>query len=168
MRISLVVAMDKNRVIGHNNKLPWYLPEDLRFFKRVTMGKPIIMGRATWESIGRPLPGRTNIVVTRQPDYEAEGTKVVHSMKEALLLAEAIGEIDGRDEAMIIGGSEIFLDSLDYADRIYLTEVHAEVKGDTWFPEFDRSEWKEVSREDFEAQGPNPYDYSFVVLDRAE
>jgi dihydrofolate reductase len=168
MRISLVVAMDRNRVIGRNNSLPWYLPEDLRFFKRITMGKPVIMGRRTWESIGRPLPGRANIVVTRQPDYEADGIKVVHDMKEALMLAEAIGEIDGRDEAMIIGGSEIFLDSLRYADRIYLTEVHGEVEGDTWFPDFDRSKWKEVSREDFEAEEPNPYAYSFVVLDRAE
>jgi len=166
MKLSLVWAMARNRVIGRNNKLPWHLPEDLKYFKRITMGKPVIMGRKTYDSIGKPLPGRTNIVVTRNPQWYAEGVKTVDSLEAARKLCESIAEIDGIDEAMVIGGAQIYAKALPLADRLYLTEVHADVEGDAVFPEFDRGGWMEVSREDFEASGPNPYNYSFLVLDK--
>jgi dihydrofolate reductase len=166
VKLAIIVAQDKNRAIGIENKLPWHLPEDLRYFKRVTMGKPIIMGRNTFESIGRPLPGRVNIVVSRQQGYSPEGVKVVNSLEAAAELAESICLIDGVDEAMIIGGAQIYSQAIGVADRLYLTEVDAEINGDAWFPEFDRSAWDEIGREDFLAEGPNPYNYSFIVLDK--
>ncbi|MBB09985.1 MULTISPECIES: dihydrofolate reductase [unclassified Alcanivorax] len=166
IRLSLMVAKASNRVIGRNNKLPWYLPNDLKYFKQVTFGKPVIMGRKTWDSLGKPLPGRTNIVITRQADFQAEGAKVVATLDEAVTLAENVAFIEGQDEAVVMGGAEIYALALPQADRLYLTEVHAEVDGDTWFPEYDTSEWKEIGREDFPAEGPNPYDYSFVVYER--
>ena len=166
MKRSMIVAMAQNRVIGINNKLPWYLPNDLKYFKQVTMGKPIIMGRKTFESIGKPLPGRTNIIITRNTDWQAEGVKVAHSLEQAYQLAEAIAEIDGQNELMIIGGDQIYQSSLPDTDRIYLTKVHAEVHGDAWFPEVDWSQWQELGREDYSAEGPNPYNYSFIVLER--
>uniref|UniRef100_UPI00260FD2F0 dihydrofolate reductase n=1 Tax=Alcanivorax sp. TaxID=1872427 RepID=UPI00260FD2F0 len=149
-----------------NNSLPWYLPGDLRYFKRVTLGKPVIMGRKTWESLKGPLPGRTNIVITRQADYVAEGAKVVTTLEEAVAMAENVAFIDGQEEAVIMGGAEIYKLALPAAVRLYLTEVHAQVDGDTFFPEYDKSEWNEIGREDFAAEGPNPYDYSFVVYER--
>ena len=124
------------------------------------------MGRKTYESIGKPLPGRTNIVITRQTDYLPEGVKVVHSVAEARDLAESVCLIDGQEEAMIMGGAEIYTLALPDADRLYLTEVHADVDGDAYFPEYDKTEWQEISREDFSAEGPNPYNYSFVVYDK--
>ena len=166
IRLSLMVAKASNRVIGRNNKLPWYLPNDLKYFKQVTFGKPVIMGRKTWDSLGKPLPGRTNIVITRQPDFQAEGAKVVATLEEAVTMAENVAFIEGQDEAVVMGGAEIYALALPKTDRLYLTEVHAEVDGDTWFPEYDTSEWKEIGREDFPAEGPNPYDYSFVVYER--
>ncbi len=166
MKKALIVAMAQNRVIGRNNKLPWYLPNDLKYFKQVTMGKPIIMGRLTFESIGKPLPGRVNIVVTRNRDWQAEGVRVTHSLEDAYDLAASIADIDGRDEVMVIGGDQIYRAALPLANRLYLTEVHAQVDGDAYFPAFDRSDWQEVAREDFAASEPNPYAYSFVVLDR--
>ena len=168
MKISLVWAMAQNRVIGRNNSLPWYLPEDLKYFKRITLGKPVIMGRKTYESIGKPLPGRTNIVVSRNAGFSAEGVKTVTSLDEAKQLCESIAEIDGINEAMVIGGAEIYTLALPMADRLYLTEVHADVEGDTTFPDFDRSLWQEVACENFEASGPNPYPYSFLVLDKIQ
>tara|TARA_Y100000782_G_scaffold20848_1_gene22252 strand:- start:2441 stop:2944 length:504 start_codon:yes stop_codon:yes gene_type:complete len=166
VKLAIIVAQDKNRAIGIENKLPWHLPEDLRYFKRVTMGKPIIMGRNTFDSIGRPLPGRVNIVVSRQEGYSPEGVKVVNSLEAATELAESICLIDGVDEAMIIGGAQIYSQAIGVADRLYLTEVDAEINGDAWFPEFDRSAWNEIGRENFLAEGPNPYNYSFIVLDK--
>ena len=166
IRLSLMVAKASNRVIGRNNKLPWYLPNDLKYFKQVTFGKLVIMGRKTWDSLGKPLPGRTNIVITRQTDFQAEGAKVVATLDEAVTLAENVAFIEGQDEAVVMGGAEIYALALPKTDRLYLTEVHAEVDGDTWFPEYDTSEWKEIGREDFPAEGPNPYDYSFVVYER--
>ena len=168
LRLALMVAKSANNVIGRNNKLPWYLPNDLKYFKAVTMGKPIIMGRKTWESLGKPLPGRTNIVITRQSEYVAEGAKVVPDLQAALDMAENIALIEGQDEVVVIGGGEIYALALPRADRLYVTEVHAEIDGDAWFPEFDASEWQEAGREDFSASGPNPYDYSFVLLSRIE
>jgi dihydrofolate reductase len=166
MKVSLVYAMANNRVIGRNNQLPWYLPNDLKYFKSVTLGKPIIMGRKTFDSIGKPLPGRANIVITRDTSWQHEGVKVCHSAQEAIAMAESIAEIDGVDEVMVIGGSQIYAELLPKADRMYMTQVHAEVEGDASFPDFDLSQWQEVAREDYSAEGPNPYDYSFVVLDR--
>lgn len=169
IRIALIWAMSRNRVIGRNNALPWHLSEDLKYFKRVTMGKPVIMGRKTWESIGRPLPGRTNIVITRNADSTVpEGVKVVTSLDEAIRMAENVALIEGCDEAVVIGGAEIYAQALPRADRLYLTQVHAEVEGDAFFPEFDIEQWNELAREDFPAAGPNPYDYSFVILERPQ
>jgi len=166
MKLSLICAMAENRVIGINNSLPWHLSEDLKYFKRVTMGNSIIMGRKTWESIGRPLPGRTNIVITTNADYQAEGARVVHSLEEALKLAESIAYIDGSEEAFIIGGAGLYQRALPAAQRFHLTRVHAEVNGDTYLADFDESEWQEVSREEFAHNETNPYDYSICVLER--
>ena len=166
IRLSMMVAKASNNVIGRDNKLPWYLPNDLKYFKQVTFGKPVIMGRKTWESLKGPLPGRTNIVITRQPDYQAEGAKVVATVGDAITMAENVAFIEGQEEAVIMGGAEIYALALPQTERLYLTEVHADVDGDTFFPEYDRSEWKEIGREDLAAEGPNPYDYSFVVYER--
>jgi dihydrofolate reductase (EC 1.5.1.3) len=168
MRKALIVAMARNRVIGRNNKLPWYLPGDLRYFKQATMGKPIIMGRKTWDSIGRPLPGRMNVVISRNPEWQAPaGTVAAASLNEALLKAEAQAELEGGDEVMIIGGGQIYAEALPMVDRIYITQVHAEVDGDAFFPEVNWDEWEEIGREDFSASDNNPYDYSFVVYQRS-
>lgn len=166
MRKALMVAMARNRVIGRNNALPWYLPEDLKYFKRTTLGKPIIMGRKTFESIGKPLPGRANLVVTRNQEWQHAGVRVFHDLASAYRSAEAQAEIDGVDEVMVIGGGEIFTEALPDADRLYLTEVHADVAGDAYFPEVDWDQWQEVSRKDHSASENNPYDYSFVTYDR--
>ncbi len=162
MRISLIVAMDEGHVIGSEGGMPWHLPADLKFFKSVTMGKPLIMGRATWESIGKPLPGRTNIVVTTNPDYQAAGCRVAGSIDQAL----AIAAEDGSDEVMIIGGGRIYAQTLERAERIYLTRIGAHLVGDTHFPLFEWDEWQEVSREEHAADGDNPFDLTFLVLDR--
>ena len=166
MTLSIIVAAARNGVIGSNNALPWHLPGDLRYFKRITMGKPVVMGRRTFESIGRLLPGRTNIVVTRQPDYAFEGLRVVASLEQALALAEDIALIDGVEELMVIGGAEIYRAALPLAARIYLTEVHADVEGDAFLPAIEWSEWREISRQQFAADDGNPYPYSFVVFER--
>jgi len=166
IRLSMMVAKASNNVIGRNNKLPWYLPNDLKYFKQVTFGKPVIMGRKTWESLKGPLPGRTNIVITRQPDYRAEGAKVVATVDEAIAMAENVAFIEGQEEAVIMGGAEIYALALPQTERLYLTEVHADVEGDTFFPAYATAEWQEIGREDFAAEGPNPYDYSFVVYER--
>ena len=159
MRISLIAALADNRVIGNKNRLPWRLPADLRHFKRVTMGKPLVMGRKTWESIGKPLPGRMNIVVSRDTTFQAEGCVVVHSIEQALDAAA------GADEVMIIGGADLYAQVLPRADRLYLTEVRAHVEGDSWFPDIAREDWIEVERERHRADESNGYDYDFVVLD---
>lgn len=160
MRVSLIAAMAENRVIGVNNTLPWRLPADLRHFRQLTTGHHVIMGRRNYESIGRPLPERTNIVVTRNPDYRAPGCRVVHSVEEALTSAQ------NDPELFIIGGAEIYRQALDRADRLYLTLVHANIRGDTYFPEFDPGHWNEVSREQHEADEKNPYACTFLTYDR--
>jgi dihydrofolate reductase len=160
MRISLIVALARNRVIGRDNQLPWRLSADLQHFKRLTMGKPIVMGRKTCESIGRPLPGRTNIVVTRDSSFSAAGCRVVHSIDAALVAA------GGADEVMIMGGENLYSQLLPRADRLYLTEVQADVSGDAWFPEFDQAQWQELERESHRADENNEFDYDFVVLAR--
>jgi len=166
MRISLIVAMSTNRVIGKDNGLIWHLPGDLKFFKTTTMGKPMIMGRNTFDSIGKPLPGRTNIVITRNQNYSPDGVKVTHSLDEALSLAREIAIKDGVDEIMIIGGAQIYEQSCAVANRLYLTQVHATLEGDAFFPEFNLNDWQEVEREDFKASEKNPFDYSFIILDK--
>lgn len=166
MILSIMVAMSENRVIGINNQLPWHLPEDLKYFKRVTMGHPIIMGRKTYESIGRPLPGRTNIVVTRQPDWSAEGVVVARGVEQALEKAESQARRDGKDEMILIGGEELFRQALHKVNRLYLTQVQAEIEGDAFFPEIEPSQWQEVERHNHSADQNNPYAYSFIVLNR--
>lgn len=160
MKISLIVAMAGNRVIGREQALPWHLPVDLAHFKTVTMGKPILMGRKTWESIGRALPGRLNLVLTRDPGYHAEGATVVTSVDAA------IEACVGAPELMVIGGAGVYSEILPAANRIYLTEVEADIEGDTWFPELDETKWTEVSRERHPADEKNAHDLSFRVLER--
>lgn len=159
MKISLIVAASENHIIGKDNALPWRLPADLKYFKAVTMGKPIVMGRKTWESLGKPLPGRTNIIVTRQP-LQWPGCVVVDSA------AAAVRAVDDADELMVIGGAEIFREFLPVAQRIYLTRVHALVHGDVVFPPPDPAQWREVSRQDYPADERHAHPYSFIVLER--
>jgi len=159
MILSLIVAMSENRVIGADNDLPWHLPADLKYFKASTLGKPIIMGRKTYDSIGRPLPGRTNIVVTRNAEWQADGVKTVLSLAAAVTLA---GDVP---ETMITGGAQIYAQALDMADRLYVTEVALTIDGDAFFPEIDKSCWREASREAHPAEGGKPA-YAFVVYER--
>jgi dihydrofolate reductase len=170
-RLCLIVAMARNRVIGRDGGLPWRLSADLKYFKSVTMGKPVLMGRKTFESIhamlGGPLPGRANIVITRDVDYGAEGCLVVHGFEAAVRAAEDIAQNDGVDEIMVIGGAEIYTRALGEADRLYLTEVDADIDGDARFPDFDRTRWREISREDHPASDAEALGYSFVTLDLA-
>jgi dihydrofolate reductase len=160
MKISLVVAMGAGRVIGRGNQLPWHLPADLRHFRKLTTGKPIIMGRKTHESIGRPLPERTNIVVTRNAAYRAPGCLVVHSLEEAL---QAVAQ---HEEAMVIGGAQLYRQALPGADSLYITLIRHEFAGDTFFPELNAAEWREIGRTDCEADDKNPWPYSFIHLQR--
>lgn len=160
-RVSILVAYDRNRAIGHGNKLPWHLPEDLKRFKALTMGHHIVMGRKTFESIGKPLPGRTNVVITRELGYLAEGSIVVDSLERALEVAKDDSEI------FILGGAQIFLQMLPFCDRIYATEIDAAFDADTYFPEFDTASWTETSREHRADDTGNPHPFDFVVYDRA-
>jgi dihydrofolate reductase len=166
--MSIIVAVAENGVIGNNNALPWKLPEDLQNFKRITMGKPLVMGRKTYESIGRPLPGRANIVITRNASFRAEGVQVVHSLDEALTVAREIAERTGVEEVMVMGGAEIYRETIPRADRLYITEVHASVEGDALLPTINWTLWREVSREQHVAQLPNRYDYSFACYERIQ
>lgn len=166
MKLAMIVAVAENGVIGSDNKLPWHLPEDLKYFKRVTMGKPIVMGRKTWDSIGRPLPGRTNIVITRQSGLQLEGAKVVATIEEALELAQAVATIDGAEELVVIGGAEIYQAAFPLCQRLYLTEVHAEVTGDACFPAWQPDQWLKVSEDHYSSDETNPFNYSFVVYER--
>jgi dihydrofolate reductase len=159
-RLSLIAAMDENRLIGSNNALPWNLPADLAFFKRTTMGKPIVMGRKTFESIGRALPGRRNIVITGNPDFEASGCDVVDSIEAAMSL------VSDDEEIMLIGGASLYAQTIAYATRLYITRIHDNFEGDTWFPEFDSREWREENREDFDADHNNNHRYSFIKFVR--
>lgn len=155
--ISLIVAHDKNRVIGYENAMPWHLPGDLQYFKQVTMGKPVIMGRKTFESIGRPLPGRRNIIITRNEAYKAEGIEVVTSVEAALALVE------GTEELMIIGGEQIFTQCLPIADRLYITLINHEFKGDTYFPAYEG--WQLVSFQEV-LTAPEGYTYQYCVYEK--
>lgn len=152
--------MARNQVIGRDNGLPWRLPEDLKHFKRTTLGKPLLMGRKTFESIGKPLPGRTSLVLTRDPDWHSPGAVGVHSIDEALQKAGDAPELAG------IGGAEIFQLLLPRADRIYLTRIDADIEGDTVFPSIDASQWVEVESRKYGADQRNAYDMTFVTLER--
>jgi len=162
MKIAIIVATDNNRLIGKDNDLPWKLSADLQYFKRVTMGKPLIMGRKTHESIGRPLPGRKNIIITRDAAFSAEGCVVVNSIDAAL------AECGEADEVMVMGGASLYEQFLPRANKLYLTQVHADLEGDTWFPDWQVEQWNELDREDHQADEKNQFDYSFVVYERID
>jgi dihydrofolate reductase len=159
MTLSLIVAMDEDRVIGHEGGMPWHLPADLKHFKRTTLGKPVIMGRRTYESIGRPLPDRRNIVLSRG-GFEAEGVETAGSLDEALELTK------NEEEVMIIGGAGIFEQALPKADRIHLTRIHGHFEGDTRFPPFNHDNWDVIAVEDREADDKNPWPMTFIELHR--
>lgn len=162
MTISLVVAASENNVIGKDNRLLWHLPNDMKFFKNTTWGMPVIMGRKTYESLGKPLPGRTNIVMTRHREWNAEGTKVAANMDEAM---KAAADTDAK-EVFVIGGGEIFKQVLPDADKVYLTRVHTKLEGDAFFPELTASDWKLLSQLDFTSDAKHAYAYSFQVWQR--
>jgi len=166
MRLSLIVAMAENRMIGLDGAMPWHISADLKYFKQVTMGAPVIMGRKTFQSIGRALPGRANIVITRDRNFSADGIEVVHDLESALRKSGAICLIEGKDEVFVIGGAQIYELALAKADRIYLTEIHAMPPGDTLFPEINPEAWTEVSRQDHEPESTDGPAFSFLILDR--
>ncbi len=159
-RVSVIAALAKNRVIGIENRLPWRLPEDLAHFKALTLGHPILMGRKTFESLGRPLPGRTNIVITRNPDYRPEGCLVADSIAGAIALCQ------DADEVFFIGGADLYAQAIPLADRLYLTEVEIEAQGDAWFPDYDRSAYREISRESHTGGKGDALAFDFVVYER--
>lgn len=164
--ISLIVARTRNGVIGRNNTMPWHLPEDLRYFKRVTLGKPVIMGRNTWESLGKPLPGRDNIVITRNSSYSAEGAHIANTLNDAINLATSLASEKNSDEIMIIGGAQIYREALPLVQRAYITEIDADIDGDAFFPPLE-GKWHEISRESHAPCEKNPHPYSFTVFARA-
>lgn len=159
MILSAITAVAENNVIGIHNELPWRLPADMKYFKNVTMGHVVIMGRKTYESFGKALPGRTSIVVTRQKDYVLADATVVHSLEAAIDKSRSSGE----EEAFVIGGAEIYKQSMNVLDKLYLTRIHADFEGDAFFPELDKERWKLVKNEVHEADEKNPYNYSFQV-----
>ncbi len=169
IKIAMIVAMAENGVIGCDNQLPWHLPEDLRYFKATTMSKPIIMGRKTFDSIGRALPGRTNIVVSTQAELSLpEGVRLANTIEEASAIAKEVCLRDGVDEIMVIGGEKIYQLFMPQAQRLYLTKVFAEVDGDACFSGFNENEWKLLKEEKYQASDNNPYDYSFCLFERRE
>lgn len=167
MKVSLIWAMSRNRVIGRNNRLPWRLPKDTAFFRAITMGKPVIMGRRTFESVGHPLAGRTNIVLTRS-GFTHDEARAVSSLDSALEIAESQCLIDGADECFVTGGADIYALALARADRLYETLIDADVDGDTFFPPYDASEFTLVAKEDFDADEEHAFAFSIRVLDRAK
>ena len=160
MRVSIIVAASANNVIGINGALPWRLPEDLRRFKELTMGKPMLMGRLTYESIGRALSGRRSVILTRQVDFQAEGCEVVATVDAAIAAAGDVGEL------MIIGGGNIYEQLLPLSDRIYLTRVHTHIDGDTYFPEISSTEWCSINAENFPVNADRQYGFTFETLER--
>ena len=166
MQISMIAAIDKNRLIGNGPHIPWRLPADLQHFRDMTIGKPVVMGRKTFETLPRPLTKRQNIILTRNHDYEApKGCIVAHSVEGIIT---TVGELydDESTELMICGGAPIYAAFLSHASRLYLTQIHAAFEGDVYFPEFDMAAWKEVKRIDCEADEKNPYPYSFLFLEK--
>ena len=166
MRLAVICAMSKNGVIGKDNGLPWNLPGDLKHFKETTLGCPIIMGRKTWDSIGRPLPGRTNIIVTRRGEVESDGIKIADSFKSALDLAKSCSATARDNEIFVIGGAQIYKEAFPLANRLYLTRVNSFVDGDTYLEGFDEADWIEISNKSFKALSSEGHDYNICVLDR--
>lgn len=162
----LVVAVAENGVIGRDNELPWRLPGDARFFQKMTMAKPVVMGRQTFLSMGKPLPGRANIVMTRDPNFRADGVLVAMDLKSALALANKEAKRMNATEIAIIGGSGVFAETLPLASRLEITEVHGKPEGDTHFPEFDRAEWRETKRDGPHRESGATFPYTFVTLER--
>lgn len=160
--VSLIVAMAKNRVIGINNTLPWHLPADLKHFRTLTMGHHIVMGRKTYDSIGKPLPGRTSVVVTRNRDLQIAGCTVAHTLEQA------IAACSGDDEIFVVGGAELYAQALAIADKLYITEIRKDVPGDAYFPVIDHDEWQETSREVHKQQEPLPLEYHFATYHRRQ
>ncbi|MGE6629692.1 dihydrofolate reductase [Bacillus sp. NPDC077027] len=162
--ISMIVAMGEGRVIGKDNQMPWHLPADLAYFKKVTGGHTIVMGRKTFESIGRALPNRRNIVLTTSSTFQADGCEVVHSIDDILEIEKTSGE----QELFIIGGSKLYEEMLTHADRLYITHICHAFEGDRFFPEFQKAKWTIVSTEKGHRNEKNPYDYEFVIYDRKD
>jgi len=160
--LSLIAAVAENGVIGKDNAIPWRISADMKYFKQATMGKPIIMGRKTWQSLGKPLPGRRNIVISRTIFVPFEEVEVVPDFSTAFILAQK----GGAEEVMVIGGAAVYAEALPDAERFYLTEVHGDVDGDTYFPAFERDDWKEVSRDFLPKDDKSSHDCSFVILER--
>lgn len=160
MKLSLIVAMASNRTIGLNKKMPWHLSADLKKFKKITMDHPIIMGRKTFESIGRPLPGRQNIIISRNPDYQQEGCQVFNNLDNAL---QSCAE---NDEVFVIGGATLYAATLARADKLYITEIQQGFDGDTWFPEINLEQWHEIAREDINDDNSVAFNYSFIVYEK--
>ena len=160
MLISLIVAMANHRVIGRSNAMPWHMPADLRHFKAVTLGKPVVMGRRTFESIGRPLPGRRNLVISRNPEWQAVDVEVAPSLDAALAM------LADHDEVMILGGGQLYAEALPRADRLYLTHIELAVEGDTFFPDYSGYEWQQIEHSTHPADEKNPYPYRFETLQR--
>ena len=160
MIVSLISAMGNGRVIGIENRLPWHLPADMKHFRMLTMGKPVLMGRKTFDSIGKPLPGRTNIVVSQDTDFQPEGVKVARS------IAQALSTDKEAEEIMVIGGASFYAQLLPQAQRLYITQIHHDFSGDAFFPPWNPDEWREIEREDHDADDVNIYPYSFITLSR--
>ncbi|HRV07731.1 MAG TPA: dihydrofolate reductase [Acidobacteriota bacterium] len=162
MRIHMIAAVSRNRVIGRGGGLPWHLPADLKYFKTTTQGCPVIMGRRTYESVGMPLPGRRTVVLTRDPTFRPAGVEVAGSLTEALKLLE------GAERVFLLGGEKVFREGLSVADRLYITWIHCDFQGDTFFPPFPEADWVEISRVERPADTENPYPMSFVIYERRE
>ncbi|HHX35403.1 MAG TPA: dihydrofolate reductase [Gammaproteobacteria bacterium] len=165
--VSLIVAATRNQVIGQDNQMPWHLPNDLRYFKQRTLGKPIIMGRKTWESLGRPLPGRLNIVISRQNDIALEGAEIFTDLAQAIQRGQEWATEQGVDEVMVIGGGQIYQQALALAQRVYLTRIELELEGDTFFPVLDAQHWQQTDAQTHPAQNQEP-GYTFEVWQRTQ
>lgn len=163
MRVSTIVAAAENNAIGKDGAMPWHLPDDLKFFKTHTSGHPVIMGRKTFDTLKKPLPGRTNIVLTRDKNYKADGVEVYHSIDKAVERAKQIDD----DEIFIIGGAKIYEQALDYYDRVYLTRVHSSFEADAFFPELNMNDWQIVEETFHPADDRHNYSFTFFILDRA-
>lgn len=163
MTISIIVAISENRAIGINNQIPWYLPADLKYFKKTTLGHHILMGRKSYLSIGKPLPKRTNLVLTRNPFFTATGITVIHNLEEGIEIARSSGE----EELFIIGGGDIYRQSIDLVDRLYITEVDIQTEGDTFFPEIDLNKWDLISEDYHLADDRNKWNYCFKIYHRS-
>ena len=167
MHISLIVAVTENGVIGKDNKLLWRLPSDMQRFVKLTMGKPVIMGRKTFQSIGKPLKGRDNIVITSDQKFQAKDAFVVHSVEQAIEKAERCAQSRNVEEIMVIGGEQIYQQTLEFASYVYFSQVHAKIEGDAYFPSLYEIIWREVSRELYPADNKNEFDYSYIVYKRS-